>query len=104
MLIMSGIYLMVSTVIVGFMETAMGSYFSSMTSPTAHGGHAVLSAVASGGINFVVVIELIILEIVSVFALLKTHEFAHAIGGSVSISGMNGANFAVNMAKKAAGG
>lgn len=104
MLIMSGIYLMVSTVIVGFMETAMGSYFSSMTSQTGHGGHAVLSVIASGSINLVVVIELIILEIVAVFALLKTHEFAHAIGGSVSISGMNGANFAVNMAKKAAGG
>lgn len=101
MLIMSGIYLMVSTVIVGLMETAMASYFASETHST---GLSMLSSVGSDGINLIVVLELVLLEVVAVFALLKTHEFAHAIAGNVSISGMNGANGVVNIAKKAVGG
>lgn len=100
MLIMSGIYLMTSTVIVGLMETAMSSYFASTTSSV---GPSMVSAAGSDMINLVVVLELIILEVVAVFALLKTHEFAHAIAGNVSIGGMNGANAVVSIAKKAAG-
>lgn len=89
MLIMSGIYLMTSMVIVGLVGTALDSFFAEMGSPT------------QGGVflNYVVYLELMILEIVSVLALLKTHEFAHAIGGSVNISGMNPGNMMVSLAK-----
>lgn len=94
MLIMSGIYLMTSTVIVGLVGTAMDTYFANMGAPT------------QGGVflNYAIYVELIILEFVSILALLKTHEFAHAIGGNVSIGGINPSSAIVGGLKKVATG
>jgi len=96
MLIMSGIYLMTSTVIVGLMLTAASSYFKvdDVMAATGHGQNYSLF------VNLWAAIELFVVESVAILALLKTHEFAHAIGGNVNISGMNAANGMVNMAKK----
>ena len=56
------------------------------------------------GFNLFAVLQLGMLELVSVLALLKTHEFAHAIGGSVSIGGMNAAGGVAKMGAKVATG
>lgn len=92
MLVMSGIYLMTSTVIVGLVGSAIDQYASQMTAHLTFNGT---------GLNLGLAIELIILEVVSILALLKTHEFAQAIGGSVSLGGINVAN---GIAKLASGG
>ncbi|WP_031572292.1 type IV secretion system protein [Acidithiobacillus thiooxidans] len=86
MLIMGGIYLMTSTVIVGLVGTALVSIAAQMGPST--------SGVM---INYGAYLELVIFEIVGILALLKSHEFAHAIGGSVSIGGMNAGSALVKM-------
>lgn len=95
MLIMSGIYLMTSTVIVGLAGTAMTTYMAQMNH---------VASVTGVVLNIGSLLGLIILELVSFFALLKTHEFAHAIGGSVSIGGINPGGAAMKAVKGAAGG
>lgn len=94
MLIMGGIYLMTSTVIVGLVGTAMVTYTQELNSTLTGAGWV---------LNYGTYLELVILEIVSIGALLKTHEFAHAIGGSVSIGGINPGGAIVKAAKGAAG-
>lgn len=89
MLIMSGIYLMTSTVIVGLVGTSLDTYIAQFTVPSS-------GIVLNAGLY----IEMCILDLVSILALFKTHEFAHAIGGNVSLGGMNIAGTAVKVAAK----
>ncbi|OFC37976.1 type IV secretion system protein [Acidithiobacillus caldus] len=94
MLIMGGIYLMTSTVIVGLVGTAMVTYVSQMNTQLSGTGDF---------LNLGTFVELIILEFVSIGALLKTHEFAHAIAGSVNIGGINPGGAIAKGAKRAVG-
>ena len=94
MLLMSGIYLMTSTVIVGLVGGVMVTAIAGITA----------SGPGNFGFNLLSVLDLAILELVSLLALFKTHEFAHAIGGSVSIGGMNAAGGIAKMGAKVATG
>lgn len=95
MLIMGGIYLMTSTVIVGLVGQAMVTEVQSLNNNLSFSGDV---------FNYGSYLEMCVFEIVGIIALFKTHEFAHAIGGSVSIGGINPASGAAKIAKSAAGG
>lgn len=92
MLIVSGLYMMTSTVIVGLlfsMSIAMSSDLS-LNMNTASG-------VAD---HFGQLLLLIVFGLFSIIALFMTHSFAHSIAGNVNLGGLNVAGTA---AKKAAG-
>ncbi|SMH64779.1 conserved membrane protein of unknown function [Acidithiobacillus ferrivorans] len=98
-LIMSGIYLMTAVVVASLVGTGMQQFANSMVLVTGSG-------TAYGQmVNFGIAEELVVFELVGLLAMLKVPEFAHAMAGSVNLSGMNvaggAARGAVAVAKKA---
>ena len=93
MLIISGLYMMTSTVIMGLlfsMSVAMSADLTvNMNSPAGVADH------------FGQMLLMLVFGLFSILALFETHSFAHAIGGSVNLGGMNAAGKAAKVASGA---